>query len=420
MELNDLKCRYHPTRMPVLMCYQCSNTLCPDCVANWPKTGYPRCNICRAEMEPLGISHYVKPFWQCFDRFFKFPFVKENVLFIFLSVIVFAILVPPWNEAGPYSVGHAFYRMLIWSIFPGYIVGYFSLVAMKASSGASNPPQISEVWSAGGFSILFKSLLIIAIFYFSLDLVKFAIGPTAGVIFSILGALLFPASLILLFMEKEVSAAINPGRIIGLVNAIGWPYSFLWALVMMLMSSPDMLNELPTHIQQTDVFRYLALLVNLFFGLILFHLLGYVVYQYHHELGLTLPSDQLEDINQPRSHKKAVMIEAELMIADGNYQSALRLLGDFLKNNSNHPSVQDKYFELALLTQNRDEKMEVTESYLEYLIQSEQNFKAIAILRKLKKNMPDLSIEYFVKPQELQKFLIAENEMELLNSLQKS
>lgn len=420
MEISELRCRYHPTRLPVVICSQCSNTLCPDCIPRWPKSGYPRCQICRAEMEPLGISQYVKPFWQCFDRFFKFPFLKDNLLFIFITLLFYGIFVPPWHESGQFSVSYAFYRMVIWALFPSFIVGYFSLVAVKATSGAFSTPKISEVWSAGGFSLLFKSLIIISFFYFSLDLIKFSIGPTAEIILSILGALLFPASLILLFMEKEMTTAINPSRIFGLVNAIGWPYAFLWALVMMLVSSSDILNNLPDNIHSSGLYPYIVIMVNLFFGLILFYLLGYVVYQYHHELGLSISHDNIELLNQPKSERKALMIEAELLIAEGNYQSAAKVLQDALKKNSNQERLHEKLLNLSLLTLEQSEQLDAVENYLVYLINSQQNFKAIGIIRKFLKHMPDLTIQHFNRTSEIEEFLQSENEMDLLKQIQKS
>lgn len=399
------------------MCYQCSSTVCPDCIPVWPDRGMPRCVTCRSEMEQLGISAYVKPFWQCFDQFFKFPWQKGNLLFMLLALAIFIIFVPVPNAKEMVTPLQFIYRILIWILYPSFIVAYFSAVAVKASDGSSEPPEIMRVWSEGGFSLLFKALVVISVFSIALGVIKMIIGPTAGFMLTFVGATFFPASIMLLFMEREIGAAVNPGRILSVIQAIGWPYAFLWALVMMLISGPEILYSLPEHIYQSKIYPLLFLMVNIYFGLVLFHMLGYVVYQYHYELGITLPDEGVESLNMSRTPQKAVLIEAELLIMDGNYESAIKLLENFLKTQPNHEKVQQKLFNLAMETTKGDEQLGIAENYLFYLITLNQGFKVVASLRQLINYHPELSFNYFNRRDELEQFLEKEQEEELIKKL---
>ena len=416
----NLHCRYHPTRTPVLMCGQCSVTVCPDCIPNWPARGYPRCVSCRSEMEPLSISEYVKPFWQCFDQFFKFPFKASNLKFIFFTFLFF-LIVPLYDAKEYVNPLEAIYSIVMWIIFPSFIVAYMSAVAIKASDGNPAPPEISESWKDGGFLILFKAVVIVLIFRSLLASTLIFMGGAVASILSMLIALAFPATLMLLFLERKISVAIHPGKVVGIIQAIGWPYMFLWGLVMILIAGPETLMSLSGEGIHLKILPTLALLSSLYFGLVLFHLLGYVVYQYHYELGVSLPSEELEGLRKSISPQKAILKESELLVMDGKYHSAIDLLQRFILQNPDQESKQDqlwlKLFEISQIVCKQKQSIEITEDYIHYLLTRNQNFKVVAILRSLLQKTPQFKFCDFSSPDSIEKFLRDEKEVELLIQL---
>lgn len=416
----QLHCRYHPTRVPVLMCSQCSNTVCPDCVPNWPSRGMPRCITCRSEMEQLGISEYVKPFWQCFDRFFKFPLKSKNLSFILASAFLFILI--PFPDAKEMVTPFGFiFRIIVWILFPSFIVAYFSAVAVKGSDGNTDPPSMSKVWNDGGFLIFFKAMIILVLFSMITAFSGQAFGAGVEIILTLLATLAFPASLILLFLDREISTAISPTRIFGLMSAIGWPYMFLWGLVMMLTSGPDIIDALPDSFRQSLIFPTIAFLANLYFGLVLFHLLGYVVYQYHYELGVSLPGEEIEGLIQKRSIQKATILESELLIMEGKYHSAIDLLQKFIDEAPESDPKQEqlwlKLFELSQTVCGNKQSIQITEDYLHYLLTRDQSFKVVAILRSILQKTPQFKFCDFSSPDPIEKFLRDEKEVELLIQL---
>ncbi len=416
----QLHCRYHPTRVPVLMCGNCSNTVCPDCVPFWPARGMPRCVTCRSEMEALGISEYVKPFWQCFDRFFKFPLKTENLVFILVSILLFMFVPVPDAKELVSPLGFV-YRIIVWILFPSFVVAYFSAVAVKASDGNPEAPNISEAWTDGGFLVFFKAMIIIVVFSMAKGFSGSFLGAGFELFLTLFATLAIPASLILLFLEREISAAVNPGRIIGLMQAVGWPYLFLWGLVMMLFSGPDVVMSLPESFLKSIIFPTLALLANLYFGLVLFHLLGYVVYQYHYELGVALPREEIEGLRMTRSPQKAAILESELLIMEGKYHSAIHLLKRFIDDIESDDPKQDqvwlKLYELAQTVCKDRESVEIIEDYIHHLLTKDQSFKVVAILRNLLQKTPQFKFCDFSSPDPIEKFLRDEKEVELLIQL---
>ncbi len=416
----QLHCRYHPTRVPVLMCSQCAVTVCPDCVPSWPEKGMPRCVSCRAEMEPLGISEYVKPFWQCFNRFFKFPFKAGNLQFVFLSVLILLIIPIPDAKELVTPLGFVF-RIVVWLLFASFIVAYLSAVGIKGSDGNLEPPAVSEVWTDGGFLLFFKALIIL--FGFS-TILKFALTLYGGNLFMVvflLAAVALPATLTILFLEREISNAINPGRIIGLIQAIGWPYMFLCGLVIMLISGPQIVMSLPQKFLDSMIFPGLMLITNLYFGLVLFHMLGYVVFQYHFELGVSLPSEQIEGLRVKKTLQRAAILESELLIMDGKYGSAIQLLQKFISDLSKQDPKQDqvwlKLYDLARSVSKHQDYIDISEDYLQYLLFKQQSFKVVAVLRQMMQKTPQLKFCDFSSPDSLEKFLRDEKEIELLVQL---
>jgi hypothetical protein len=371
-------------------------------------------------MEPLGISEYVTPFWQCFDRFFNYPFKSENLKFILICVLLLMFI--PLPDAKEMVTPFSFiFRIIAWILFPSFIVAYLSAVAIKASDGNTQPPSIGKVWSDGGFLILFKALVVMMFFTLLLAFIGSTLGAGIKVFLTLFGALAIPAVMILLFLEREISAAINPNRIVGLMSAIGWPYMFLWGLVMMLISGPNIISSLPESIIDSLLFPYLALLVNLYFGLVLFYLLGYVVYQYHYELGVALPGEEIEDLRKPLSAQRATILESELLIMEGKYHSAIDLLQKFIsQHDADNPKLDQvwlKLYEISLVVCDQSQASKITEDYIHFLLNRQQNFKIIAILRSILRKNPEFKISDFSAPDPIEKFLRNEQEIELLKQL---
>ncbi len=412
----ELHCRYHPTRVPVLMCSQCSNTVCPDCVPEWPDRGNPRCVSCRAEMEPLGIIEYIKPFWQCFDRFFNFPFKKGNLIFLGL-VFILSFLLPGIDEESKVTGFGFIFKLLTWVLFPSFIVAYLSAITIEASEGKDEPPNIASIWKDGGFSLFIKAIMTIWIFAIIFGLVSSFFGAALAGLFLLFGALAFPAVLMLLVMEKEVRSALDFRRIISIIQSIGWPYMFLWGFLMMLISGPDILTDVPEYVWNSGLFVRFVILLHVFFGMVMFHLLGYVAYQYHYELGIDLSGEQMESIKDNKRNVHPVLVESELLIVEGHYHSAKELLEKTLKENPQQEMLWRKLFALSELTFAFEETLKVAGDYMKHLSENNQNSKIVQIVRKLIRNKPGLKLTDFKAPEEIKKLLEEQEEIELLIQL---
>ena len=100
---------------------------------------------------------------------------------------------------------------------------------------------------------------------------------------------------------------------------------------------------------------------NIFFSyflLIIFHMIGYVIYQYHEELGYQVEVEF--EPQTPKRHGAAtpshpVVNEASILIKEGDMDGAFALLRDASQKQPEDSDILDQVHKLALL--NQDEKI---------------------------------------------------------------
>lgn len=415
----QLHCRYHPTRHPVLVCTQCATTVCPDCVPVWPERGNPRCVNCRSEMETLGIADYIPPFWRCFDQFFQFPFLKENLIFLSITLLISLILPLPQASNSGENVVHSgvFFTLISWLFYLSFVLAYLAAVTIAGAEGQKKPPSLSKIWRSGGLSMFFKFLGTLWLFGFYAGMVSILFGTVLESIFYMVGALVFPAVMMLLVMEKSVITALNPSKLLMVMRSIGWPYVFLWGMMVMLVSGPGLVLELFSPFEFGGWILRIGLLVNIIFGLILFYLMGYVIYQYHYELGYMLPKQQMSELQNNSRHSNPVLIEMELLVADGKYHSAIRLLEAALRENSNQQILWEKLLVLSELTESPQNLLKMAQIYMGHLERKQQFTEIAKVIKRLLRAKNDLRLEDFASPQKVTDMLTLQQEFDLLKKL---
>lgn len=213
-------------------------------------------------------------------------------------------------------------------------------------------------------------------------------------------ALLQPGCVISLALDGSLRRALNPAVPLGLATRIGWPYLAAFGLLFVIQASALTANR---WLQQylPPVVDDLAVTVVSTWGLFAaFHLMGYLVYQYHEVLGFEPDTLDTPDRHDP---DQRLLDEAEALVRDGHTGNALETLRGAVRSRAVSLAVHELYHRLLRQGTRPDELREHARQYLSRLIDERQERRALALMRGMLDQQPD-----FVPAQEAHAALLAE------------
>jgi len=218
---------------------------------------------------------------------------------------------------------------------------------------------------------MFIAAIAIAVLTRSLVLTLIAFGVIA---------LMQPGSVISLAMDGSLRRALNPMVPLEIATRIGWPYLAAFCLLFVI--------QVTTMLAASWAARFLppvisALGVNfmMFWGLFsTFHLLGYLVYQYHDVLGFepeALQGAQSADPDQ------RLLDEAEAHVRDGHPREAREVLRSAIRGRPVSLAVHELYQRLLRQDGATPELHQHAQQYISRLMAEKQERRALAVLREM-------------------------------------
>ncbi|MBJ6136547.1 hypothetical protein [Marinobacter litoralis] len=336
-------CHYHPGDPAKWHCSECQMHYCSRCMPDADtRQRQGLCPKCSKAMRYLGAATEVVPFWQRIGAFFRYPFHSDPLIVIAICTLV--PIVAPANLIG----------LIIWVVLALALFKYTYAVINRTAEGHLKPPPVSEAFSGSGFNIVILQLLVFVLMgalVAAAAMVGGSILMMLAIAFVVLG---LPASIMVLAMERSVGAAVNPLNLAVLISRIGTPYFLLYGyLILLTLASGAAQDFAVTHFPLW-VAQPLAGFLNSTFTLILFHMLGYLLFQYQEELGF---ASDLQDEDESAGHQhrdRSTRLDADLdmNIKDGNYDRALAILKDALKKDRTDPRRLEQLY--LLLTARND------------------------------------------------------------------
>lgn len=262
-----LYCKYHPQTPSRLYCSSCGIHFCSQCVK--PNFDKNPCPICRKELESQGIGNTITPFWERFPRFFSYPATTE--ILIFLTVIsVFSLVVMVSN--------------LLYILLTFFVLKYGYVILTHTAEGDLSPPTISASDLGKANNLPFQQIVVFLLMLFIVTQ-AFALGTAIGIIVFLFVLLSVPASVMVLAIDKNLFKAINPLILMGIMSRVGRSYFVLYVLLLLLSTGGNIVESLLAPILPFWLFIIVATFASSYFTLIMFNMMGYLIYQYHEELG---------------------------------------------------------------------------------------------------------------------------------------
>ncbi|NVK21163.1 MAG: hypothetical protein HWD86_01475 [Kangiellaceae bacterium] len=374
-----MNCKYHINKNALWHCQQCDTPFCIDCCDIEPGLIAPRCLLCRHHLDSYGISDKVEPFWNKLGEFNKYPF-QEAALKFLMTFAVIAFVLGLIISFIPFWIIKFVLTLTIISIG----IGYVFKVLTKVARGNFAAPTYDEAISFNSDEMTVKVIglylgLVVAGF------VAISMFAEIGVIiYTLFLGFAMPAMIIILAMDKHVSSALNPVEIARTIHGIGWPYLLLTVFVYLIGLGLEFAQDTLTFWLPEALSFALTYVALAFFHIIMFAMLGYVVYQYHAELGYgidveTLVTNQnIQDIEELRQ-----LAHSDVYIHEGRFDDAQAVLYQVAKSVKYQAQALERLIRLNMARQDRVATIKAARAYYDninldqHAVQALELYKAI-------------------------------------------
>jgi hypothetical protein len=329
----------------------------------------------------------ILPFWQRLPRFFLYPLHLEPLLYmLFLSFTTLLVHIIP--------VPAPFDFLIVFLGISLALIRYAYKILDQTAMGLLTPDQLQLYDNTDRVSLPYKLFGIFIIIGFVAGLVGRAGGLFLGAAL-IYSTLFIPATIMILAITRSFWAALNPFAVIRIMTTIGLPYLGLLAFVFLLSASQGvLLNFLMPRVSSWLLLPAFAF-VTMYFTLIMFNMMGYVIYQYHHLLGVQVKTNKTRSIRMGSDmtvENDGTDSYADL-IASGQIDQALDLAYEAQRIDSESVTAHDRYHKLLLLSDHKERLLSHARRYLALLLNKGLAQEAIGLYCAARERDPDFEPE---------------------------
>jgi len=384
-------CDYHPTQPAHWNCEKCGANLCPACVTQRDQDGCTGgrklrlCPKCYLPVEWIGVGNLIDPFWKRLPRIFSYGFYPRPLILVTVVAVISAF----FQSAGIFSLVA---RGLMWMVFLKY-----SFESLKATAGGDlKPPRVNAETITADIGPVVKQGIMYLIIGILIAYLAATSGPVIAYPVFYLVGLLIPSMVIILVTSSSLLNALNPIAAGTMAIRIGWAYLLVYVFFSILGSAPAVLGyylikHLPEALQ-TPMMTF----AQGFYTIITYHLLGYVILQYHEEVGYQVDQDDFRD---PAEEKKAplqadpdaqVLNAVKPLIQEGKLDEALALIIEMTSvTGIRGVNLAERFYILLKMKKKFPEMLRHAEKYLELLAVGDGKAKALKVFEECKKIKPD-------------------------------
>jgi len=345
-----IHCKNHPTQAAQWQCGNCLEVMCPQCIDRREK-GYqfPNqflyfCAKCNREARWMGAGNIVDPFWKRLPRFFTYPLHSRPLILlgVFCVITIIGMLTP--------GIVSLFLMLMSYCVMLLY-----SFAALRQTAqGNLTPPPLNSSTLSNDFGLVLKQVGIYVIIGVAVFFTIANLGIFFGILVLVVALLGLPAMVILLVTTGSLIQAVNPMMFIPLASRIGSGYLLMYLFLILLGGAPQALAGQIASMVPTAVMPLLSTAAKFYYMLISYHLMGYVLMQYHMEIGYTIDEEKFRESE----------ILAGEPVATGGDEKALQDVSLMLRSGE----VEEAIDHIQAFSQNQTMKsMELSQLYLKML-----------------------------------------------------
>ncbi len=390
-----ISCSFHPKQPAHFQCYDCDTTFCEACITAREVETYGSvdshyfCPACETEAALIGISNILPPFWKQLGKIFLYPLQVTPLIMTLLLSILGALMPFSWMV-----------QLLVWVMMMKYAYS----VLLTTASGNLTAPKLTLELMNSDVAPVFKQVVVFAILGWASSTIFLKVGPLGGVPFIALSALCIPVIIMLLVASNSIIAALNPILFFQVIFRIGYPYLLLYLFLTFLATAPYYLISFFAPHVSPFFLNFLNLFVGQLYLLISYHLMGYVLLQYHSEIGYHVNYEYFLKHSGAKNRIKKISEKEQfnnclgVLIKSGRYEKAISLLKEKIAVKSPDITLAEKYLQLLKLAGEKERTSNYTPILLGHLVSSKKKVKAMNLLEEIrKKKLPVPSPEVILK-----------------------
>jgi len=361
-------CKYHPLTPATYECPSCRTSHCDQCVDDSKYDA--KCFICGHEQNSLGAANLAIPFWRRLQESFRYPLSSQPAIVMgvmaLISVMVSSGFLP------------IILLILLYLLTFAAFMKYCFTCLFETSTGNFDAPDITGAYG-GGFKLLLQLLAIFIVAGLFEAALIFLLGIPGATLGGLLIVIALPAIFIIFGITDSLGDAINPRKIHYLISSIGLPYGLLLGLIIVMMGSMGVVSQL--FVENTSaISQIIQSLISSYYSIVMFHIMGYMIFQYQSELGFTARE---QENRQPRPERERRLAQIDVVLKEGDFAKVTQLFKQLLKEFKNDQALLNRYFDWLCATHSIEELEVFTQDFFEVLIQRKQaaelarNFKRV-------------------------------------------
>lgn len=263
----------------------------------------------------------------------------------------------------------------------------FNVIAAMAE-GEFQAPSLLATIREGGYGVVIKQFVIVAVMLTVTAAVSSELSPALGLPLGVFFFLILPMSTIVLASEQSLRAALNPIILVTSVYRIGWAYLLVYLYLLMMFGSSLTFGQMAFEYAGVGAAQVITSASGYYFALVMYSLMGYMTYQYHHKL--PFGSQALELLVAPEVSGEDPRVH--VLLQQGEYQPAMDLLASEWKNHDYPPTMIEKYVKIARFTGAWEHLRGCLMSILAELLKAKSTLILPPMLRDLLAVQPDFEI----------------------------
>lgn len=327
-------CKYHPNKASLNHCPHCNIDVCETCTDEGEYGEDSRCLLCGKPMQHTGAPVDVVPFWRRIDKSFRYP-LNKSVL-IFLGAISFLTSLLSYLP-GILTLG---FNLAL----TGALLKYCFNCLHETAMGNMQAADITSAYQ-GGVSLFMRLLFILLLSIGAVVAAFTFVGHTFGMLMGIFLVFAFPAMIIVYAMSESVLDTVNPIKLIQLITAIGLPYGLILGIVAIMLGSVEFISEFIGHDDSIYILTLQSMISN-YYAVVMFHIFGYMIFQYQDRLGFT--SQYTHDDHHARPAAERDVAHLGLLTKEGRWAEVISFTENALKKDPGNSELQNRYFLFTL------------------------------------------------------------------------
>lgn len=316
----------------------------------------------------------IVPFWQRLRPIASYPF-RGAALYSMLALTAFMTFGSFVPVLGWLLVGVAWLAAFKYA---------FEVLQTTADGRMASPEVVLGIDNAVVWRYILLQLLTLLV---PAAIAVFAGWPLALAVFAVI-VLAQPAAIMVLALTHRLRSALNPSLWASVIGRIGWPYLALVGLLLVMQVSAGNAGGLLSEVLPALLAEPLVRLFSLWALFATFHLMGYLLWQYHESLGLQ-PAAISNPVMRPFDRDRELLEQASEAVQRGEPAVALQLVREDLRARAVSIEVHELYRRLLQQAGDSGALAGHGPLFLHLLMLEKQERKALGLARECLDADPD-------------------------------